>query len=141
MFPYPEVYNQGEAVFVRQWDTLIQMKKQWFGNVSSTEPKRYGHFRIALFDNYAIVNTLTHLIFILTFLGFFWLNGHKKIDLAAKKALGLIAALWLGNLFFMVIASASLLRYQLFITTVELAFAIFFIDFILRQTSVEEQVL
>ena len=130
MIPYSEVYNQGEALFVRQWDTLIQMKKKWFGNISSYEPVRYENIRRSLFDYYPIINTLTHLIFILTFLGFLWLNGYKHLASPYRKALGLIAVLWLANFFFMVIASASLLRYQLFITTVELAFATFFIDFI-----------
>jgi len=130
LVPYAEVYNQEDPVFVHQWDTLVQMKKKWFGNVSTSEKKPYANFRIGLFDYYPVGNAITHLIFLMAFLGFLGLNGHKKMDPFRQKALGLIATLWLANAVFMVIASASLLRYQLFITTVELTFAVFFVGFI-----------
>ncbi|WPQ63317.1 hypothetical protein SIO70_00370 [Chitinophaga sancti] len=130
MLPYPEVYYDDYNPFTFLPDTLGGIAKNWFGKISLTAPRKNVVFRTTLFTFYPVINMLIHFIFIITGIGFYVLKGYRRMKAPYFKGILMISILWLLNFGFIIIASASLLRYQLFITVVELVFMLFFIDFL-----------
>lgn len=130
MMPYPEVYFDSINPFRVQQDSLGRVAKKWFGNYSLSASKEAVDFRASLFSHYPLVNTFTHFLFLVGFFGFILLKGVRKIDGILTRCILLVGFLWVTNFFFIVIASASLLRYQLFITVVEFTFMLIFAAFI-----------
>jgi hypothetical protein len=130
MMPYPEVYYDSYNPFTVQQDTLGVVASKWFGQFSLDAPPENIAFRAALFSHYPLVNTFTHFLFIIGLLGFVLFKGHKKLSYVYVKCIALVGFLWLVNFAFIVLASASLLRYQLFITVVEFTFMLVFAEYI-----------
>jgi hypothetical protein len=131
--PHPEVFADSINPFYLRKDTLGSYVKTWFGLTNITIPVEKIRLRSYVLAPYPILNTLVHILFIASFLGFFVLNGYKRIGKPYSYALLAIAGLWLGNFFFGMITAGGLLRYQLFITVIEFSFALFFIEFIARE--------
>lgn len=130
--PHPEVFADSVNPFYLRKDTLGSYVKTWFGISNITVSKQRIQLRSQILAPYPILNTLVHIIFIASFLGFFVLDGYKKLQRPYAYALVSIAVLWLGNFFFGMITAGGLLRYQLFITIVEFAFALYFVGFIAK---------
>lgn len=130
MMPYPEVYYDSLNPFTPQQDTLGLVASKWFGRFSLDAPAKSIAFRSTLFSQYPRINTFTHFLFIIGLLGFVLLKGYKKLSKVYVKCIALVGFLWLVNFAFIVLASASLLRYQLFITVVEFTFMLIFVEFI-----------
>jgi hypothetical protein len=135
--PHPEVFADSINPFYLRKDTLGTYVKTWFGLTNITVPVKKIRLRSLILSPYPILNTLVHILFVTAFLGFFLLDGYKRIRRPYSYALLAIAVLWLGNFFFGIITAGGLLRYQLFITVVEFSFALFFIEFIARSDSKE----
>jgi len=131
MMPYPEVYFDSINPFHIQQDTLGKIASRWFGKFSLDAPKQYIDFRSNFFNHYPLLNTFTHLLFVISFCGFLFLNGFKRVKKEIAKAIYVISILWGINFVFIVLASASLLRYQLFITVIEFTFMVFFVEYIM----------
>ncbi|WPV67806.1 hypothetical protein [Chitinophaga sp. LS1] len=130
MMPYPEVYFDSINPFRIQQDTLGKVANKWFGNYSVSASREVISFRAALFSQYPLLNTFIHILFLIGLAGFVVLNGYQKIENVFARCVLLVGLLWVTNFFFIVIASASLLRYQLFITVVEFTFMLIFVEFV-----------
>lgn len=128
--PHPEVFADSINPFYLRKDTLGSYVKTWFGLTNITIPVEKIRLRSQVLAPYPILNTLVHIIFVASFLGFFLLDGYKRIGKPYRYALAAIAVLWLGNFCFGMITAGGLLRYQLFITIIECSFSLFFIEFI-----------
>jgi hypothetical protein len=137
--PHPEVFADSINPFYLRKDTLGSYVKTWFGLTNITIPVEKIRARTAILAPYPILNTLIHILFIASFLGFFVLDGYKRIGKPYSLAMLAIAGLWLGNFFFGIITAGGLLRYQLFITVVEFSLALFFIEFIASSEEKKDQ--
>lgn len=132
MVPYPEVYYDSHNPFRLQSDTIGKVTRKWFGLRTIAIPKKYIDFRSKLFEIYPYYNTCVHLLFVLVMITFFALNGARIMVKPYLKGIFLVTILWCCNFLFIILASASLLRYQLFIVILELAFFIVLWDFLFR---------
>jgi len=121
--PYPEVYSDSYNPFNLQSDTIGKVTRKWFGLKTISVQKDKVELRTQLFNHYPIVNTCIHIVFLLNLMAFVFLKGYRNVKKAGLLAIAVVVTLWITNFVFIIMASASLLRYQLFITIVEGAFA------------------
>lgn len=136
LYPYPEAYLDNIRSFNLSRDTLGVMARKWFGNnVSVAAPAGAIEFRSALFMHYQLVDTFTHLVFLLGFVAFIYFKGFRKLGQPGARLLALLAALWIIQFGFTVVAAASVFRFQLFITVVEFSLLAFFIEFLVNMES------
>lgn len=129
MQPHPEVFADSTNPFFLDPDLGVKTQK-WFGLKTMTIPQTYIRLRTKILSPYPILNALIHIIFITSCIGFFSLNGYKRIKKPYSYAILSITGFWLCNYGFTILSAGSLLRYQLFISIIEFAFALFFIEFI-----------
>jgi hypothetical protein len=138
--PYPEAYPDTDQSFNLHRDTLGVSVKKWFGkNISLAAPTRAKAFRTTLFSYYQLVDTLTHLQFLLGFVAFIYYKGFKKREQPEIRLLWLVGALWVIQFLFIITAAASVFRFQLFITVVEFAVLVYFIEFIINMESISRR--
>lgn len=133
MLPYAEVYFDSYNPFNLQTDTIGRVTRKWFGIQTIKAKESSVTFRANFFDSYPMLNTCVHLMFILMMIGFVVLKGFQKIKRPYRLILLLISMLWIINFVFIVMASASLLRYQLFITVVEFVFSVIMWDLLYKE--------
>ena len=132
-YPQPEAYLDNIRSFRLAHDTLGTIAKKWFGsNLSLAASAGAIEFRSAIFSHYQLVDTWTHVIFLLSAAAFIIFRGLKKLDAPQKRMLWLFAALWIIQFGFTVVAAASVFRFQLFITVVEFALLAYFIEFLVN---------
>lgn len=116
-------------------DTVGQMAKTWFG-YKSERVKAYTK-EIKLFNAFSTINTIINLAFILGFIGFISFDGLKRLSRSARHSIVAIVVLWSANIFFSVIASPIVFRYQIFIMVVSFTFSILFFDYLIKATKQE----
>jgi hypothetical protein len=86
--------------------------------------------KILLF--YPIFFTFIHIIFLVGLSGFLFLGGLKKIGRPYANCLLLVAFLWCCDFGFSVLSAGIVLRYQVFVITLEAAFGLYFMEYIYR---------
>jgi hypothetical protein len=128
MTPRPEVFADSINPFWLRPDIGVKTKK-WFGLTTISIPINYIRLRTIILSPYPILNALIHIIFVTGCIGFFLVNGYQRIKPYSYPILA-ITGCWLCNYGFAILSAGSLLRYQLFISVVEFAFVLFFIEFI-----------
>jgi hypothetical protein len=79
---------------------------------------------------YPIVMALIHFAFLFGLVSFFLTGMYRKIGHPYKYCILLIAALWVCDLGFSVLSAGVVLRYQLFMMFPELAFGVYFIEYV-----------
>lgn len=126
--PWPEflsIYNQGLT-------TVKTEAVQWFGykdkNVSTRVAKRSNH----LFDYYPILIVCITLLFLGGSILYFTKKWYLFTTDQFRYALLIALLFWIVNLFFSVLASPIVLRYQLFNMALAFTFALPLVDFFLR---------
>lgn len=133
IFPYPEVYSDSINPFNLPKDQMGDLATTWFGIKTLSAAQENIEFRTKIFNFYPVFNSLIHYLFIPAYILFFLSRMYKSIDRSVVRIIVLFSILWVVNFTFIVIASASLLRYQIFITTMELTFSIIFWDFMMKR--------
>jgi len=131
MLPPREIFSHETPYHLRA-DGLGQMASSWFGLKTLEIPQKYIDFRTSLLSPFPIVVALIHLAFILGFIGFTLFNGFKKLPRPNAFIILAVGGLWFIDFVFNVSASPVVLRYQLFMMVLELAFALVFLDFIAK---------
>jgi hypothetical protein len=134
LFPPMEVFSKPSAYYLRR-DEFGQMAKQFFGLKTLTVARPLIQFRTDLLSYYPMFFLLLNVFFVLAMVGFFLFGGLKQTDKPNLYIVGTIAFLWLCNLVFSITASCVVLRYQIFIAILELAFGLVLTDFIWRNSS------
>ena len=128
MNPHGEVFSDSDNPFYLRPDMGVKTQK-WFGLKTISIPPTHIRLRAKILSPYPILNALIHIIFITSCIAFFFINGYKKTKPYSYAILA-ITGLWLCNYVFTILSAGSVLRFQLFISIVEFAFALFFIEFI-----------
>lgn len=126
--PSPEfmnIYNMGK-------DTVEDLAKFWFNYKTNkvTVPNK----QIGFMDSYPIALAIINLVFVLSFVSFWLLEGFKKSGPYPSKALKWMGCIWLANFGFSVLASPIVLRYQVFPMLITFAFLGILIEFIHRES-------
>lgn len=133
LYPPQEVLVDYANPFSLRRDYLGQPAIQWFGLTTLRSPRSLILFRTQLFTVYPVLNTLIHLLFVLSGIAFLVLKAYRGLARPVVYALLVVAAFWLADLGFTLPTAGVVLRYQLFLMVVEFAFALFFIAFLLLQ--------
>jgi len=81
---------------------------------------------------YPLVMALGHFGFLLGLVAFLLSGGYRKIGKPINYCVLLIAALWCCDLAFSVLSAGIVLRYQIFVMVPELAFGLYFIEYVYR---------
>lgn len=127
--PHPEVYNDDPTEL---WNNTVgNITKQWFRIQSISIPKAYTTFRQDILMPYPVINRVIHIIFLAGFIEFLLFKGLKRQQ--NVYAILLATILCFCNFGFIILAAASILRYQLFIIIVEFTLALYFLEFIYHE--------
>lgn len=129
--PPEEIYMTITPFYLRG-DDLGTEATRWFGITTLRVPPFYMFLRIHLLSVYPLLFCLLHLSFLLTLFGFSLNKGWKGITPPLRNCLIVIIGLWLTDLLFSLTAAAIVLRYQLFMATLELPLVLFFTSHIYR---------
>jgi hypothetical protein len=113
------------------------MAANWFHLTTLTVPGSYINFRTSLLSMYPIFIALTHVAFILGFLGVLIIGRFRTFKSQTKKVFLTIALLWLLDMGFSASASGIVMRYLVFSHIMELAFALLFLDLIYYQGEIK----
>ena len=124
-------YNMGR-------DTVDQLAKIWFGYKTNHVSSKSKDRKIKIAEWYPTLIVTVNLCFVCGFIGFLLLDGFKKVGRSFGKALRLMMLLWLANLFFSVLASPIVLRYQVFPMVISFPFALLLIRFLMEADKLEE---
>lgn len=128
--PSPEflgIYNMGA-------DSVDQDAVRWFG-YKTPRVKGFGKDKkIQVTFIYPVILPLINIIFFMGFIGFYFIEGYKRIPYNYKKTLYLIIAIWLGNLLFSVTASPIVLRYQVFPLIFTLSFGGILLSYVIQES-------
>lgn len=134
--PYAEVFVDSENSFDLRTDYLGQPAIKWFSLRTLATDKAYVSFRTSVFSFYPMLNTITHLFFVFSILMFFLFKTFSYTKISIKHSVLVMILLWLCDFLFSILAAVVVLRYQLFIISVELMFALSLIQLIFQK---EEQ--
>jgi hypothetical protein len=129
--PPREIYMTITPFFLRP-DELGPEATRWFGLTTLTVKPEYINLRLDIFSWYPILFGLIHLCFILGLLGFTLNKGWSRIGKPYNYCLFAILFFWLCDLGFSLTAAAIVMRYQILVVSLELAFSLFFLEFIYR---------
>jgi hypothetical protein len=119
------LYNMGNS-------TIDNIGKQWFKLSDNKVNSRI--WPVVLFINVLIpvLLALINWVFILGFIGFKWLRGFEMIEKYVKQIFILLLAFWISNIFFSVLSSPIVLRYQLFPMMITQCFMLQIIAFYIK---------
>lgn len=133
MLPLQEVLINNESSYVLRNDTLSLATLKWFGIKSLSASKFAIDLRTKTFTYFPIYHLFINQIFLLFIVSFFILKISRTLNINHKKSIFLIAVLAILNFLFSISVGSSLLRYQIFIITVESSFLLVGIQFVLRE--------
>jgi protoporphyrinogen oxidase len=111
-------------------DSVGQLAKTWFG-YKSERIKAYTK-ELKSFGAFSTINTIINLSFILGFFGFILFDGLRQANQKVCRSTFVIAALWVINISFSVLASPIVLRYQIFLMIVSFTFSVMFVDYLIK---------
>lgn len=113
-------------------DSVTQIAKVWFDYKTNKLKTYFKDYKVTVLNFYPILAGTIHVVFLLSTVSFFFLQGYKRY----KKftcALLLAASLWLVNFVFSVFAAPVALRFQLFPIFVSLSFSLMLIECLVRE--------
>jgi len=132
LFPPKEIFGSKESFnLVEAFGGVFVQKSLRLTNIDTNS--KFIRLGEKILSPYPYLMILLHSGFILGLLGFTLYGGFKVMSGPYRHCLLAIAALWLLDLGFSVFSAAIVLRYQLFIMMVEMAFGAYFIAFTHRQ--------
>jgi hypothetical protein len=120
-----QTYNMGI-------DSVVNIARTWFGYKNSKVKTVFKDFNVSALDFYPILIGALNVIFLLSFLAFLLLDGHKKRAIPSS-VLCLIAGLWLINFGFSVFASPIALRFQVFPVLVFISAASLLLEYVWKE--------
>ncbi|HEU4606904.1 MAG TPA: NAD(P)-binding protein [Chitinophagaceae bacterium] len=120
-----------------QSDTVRQTAKEWF-DYKSTKVTGYAK-TLPVIMAYSVFFALINICFFGCIIGFMLFHGIKKVSYAFLACLGISVSIWVVNLFFSVLASPIVLRYQIFTTVLLFVVSVYLIDFIARIDNIPAQ--
>lgn len=132
LIPIQEVYTDDVNPFYLRNDDLDSSARKWFNITSTSAENKYIKVRHQIFNLYPIVNAIIHIIFILSTIAFLILEGVRKIISFCSRTILIILFLFLLDFTFSIFAAAIVLRYELFITMIEIMITFYFIEYILN---------
>jgi len=132
IYPPGEVYEALTPFYLRD-DELGPPVRKWFGLTTLTIPASFIQFRQLLLAPYPILITIVHIVFLSSCIGFGILRRHKRLEKKYLFVIVVAVSLWLCDFLFNILAAAVVLRYLLFIMTIEIAFSLFFIESMLLE--------
>lgn len=118
-------YNMGK-------DSIDQGAVEWFKYKTN---KVHGYSKDNIISVTSIFPTLLaiiNVVFISSFIGFFFIGGFRQLENIQKKILFLLLLVWCVNFIFSVVASPIVLRYQVFPFIFASTFVAVFLDQLLR---------
>lgn len=130
--PPQEVLIDHVNPFALRRDRLGMPTVKWFGLTTLTIKASRINFRSGIFLIYPAFCTLLHYLFVLSGLAFLLLKGYRHMQRPYAFGVLTVLALWLVDFGFNITAAAVVLRYQLFIMTVEFAFTLVIMEFLYR---------
>jgi hypothetical protein len=129
IYPPAEVFQMYTPYFLRN-DEFGKMATQLFDIKTLTVAWPLINLRTSLLSWYPLFFALLNSFFIITLFGFCVFGGLKTKDRANSYVLFTVALLWICNAGFSIIASSIVLRYQIFIMIVQVAFGLVLADFV-----------
>ena len=127
--PPREIYMTITPFFLRP-DELGPEATRWFGLTTLMVKPEYINLRLQIFSIYPLFFGLVHLAFILSLLGFLLNKGWRSIGKPYNYCVLAIFFLWVCDLGFSLTAAAIVMRYQIFMVILEVAFSLFFLEFL-----------
>jgi len=128
--PLPEVLVDSMNAFSLRHDYLGTPVVKWFGVKTLTAKPQYIQARTLLFSFYPIFSTIVHLLFVLSIIVLLLLRSYRELSKEQLYGVLVFVLLWVCDFLFSVLAAGVVLRYQLFITSVELSFVTWSLAFI-----------
>ncbi|GGH65562.1 hypothetical protein HNQ91_002055 [Filimonas zeae] len=138
MNPPQEVLVDAYNPFSLQRDTIGGPAIRWYQLTTLRVHHSLINFRTQLFIIYPALSTFVHYFFVLSCICFYCLKSFRRLSPALFYSLLAVTVLWLADFAFNITASSPVLRYQLFIMTIEIAFALVFTQYILESTAAKE---
>jgi hypothetical protein len=138
--PPQEIYMTLTPFFLRP-DELGPEATRWFGLTTLMAKPAYINFRLQFTSLYPISFGLVHLCFVLGLLGFLLNKGWRRIGNPYNHCLLVIIFLWSCDLAFSLTAAAIVMRYQIFMVILEVAFSLFFLEYIHRHADADKAAL
>jgi hypothetical protein len=129
IYPPAEVFQMYSPYYFRD-DEFGKMATQLFDIKTLTVAEPLISLRTSLLSGYPLFFGLLNVFFVLTFIGFCAFGGMKMKNRANLYMFFTIALLWICNAGFSITASSIVLRYQIFIMIVLVAFGLVLADFV-----------
>lgn len=117
------IYNMGS-------DSVSPMAKLWFDFKKAKIYSRLRELPPVAFCS--VLLAITNLVFIMSFIGFWLLNGFRSSPVRFSKIIRLVGCIWICNLLFSVLASPVVLRYQIFPMIITFVSAGMLLEYLIR---------
>lgn len=102
-------------------------------NITTIETKDSSiDLSVKILTVYQPIIAIGHFGFLFGLISFLFLRGYRRIGNPYNYCLLLIAVLWCCDLAFSVLSAGIVLRYQIFVMVPEIAFGLYFIEFVYR---------
>lgn len=137
--PPQEVLVDAFNPFSLRRDYLGAPAVQWYQLKTIRVRPSLIQFRTQLFILYPALSTFIHYAFVLSCICFYFLKSFRRLLHPLLYSLLVVTILWLADFAFNVTASGAVLRYQMFIMTIEFSFALIFVQYILENTAAREK--
>jgi len=121
-------------------DSVDQGAVFWFGYKTPKVTSLSKDRKIILTGFFPPILAMINIVFFLGFLGFLFLGGFATVNSFYKKALLIMLLVWLANLFFSVLASPIVLRYQAFPFIITFAFAGLLLGYVIKESFASQPV-
>lgn len=132
-YPPMEIFASFSVFSLRRGEPgFTRPAAQWFG-LKTLGAKSFSlNLRTILLSPAPLFVCLTHLLFLMSLLGYAFFGGIKKAGSAFNKSLLVVVSYCAADFFFSVTASSMVLRYLLFVTVVKFSFSLVCIDYIYK---------
>lgn len=130
MLPLQEVLTSTESPYELKRDSLGVAAVRWFGFISLEAPKYAVNLRVSIFKHFPWYHLFVNLSFWLIALRYLISKLPKALTTQQNKLIILIVLLCVTNFLFSITVGSSLLRYQIFIITIESSFLIILLQLI-----------
>lgn len=131
--PHPEVFEDSTGsmnMFIPPGDKYDKTR-EWFGITDVGVPMSHIKTRARIIAPYPTIYKMLHIIFLGSVFGFVVFKGLVRVRKLHVTAIYAIFAFWFCNFGFTVLSVGSVLRFQLFIIVIEVAFALLFLEYII----------
>ncbi|GEO11687.1 hypothetical protein SAE01_41830 [Segetibacter aerophilus] len=124
LFPPLEMYE----TYMEDHDTIAAVAQRYYHYKSNKSPKHHPILYAVAFEPMRYISIIINLVFILCYIGYFVSDKYKKEPRLYNQALLCFTAFYIGNFFFIVLLAPSVMRYNIFITTLSFPILLYLIQ-------------